>query len=135
MQAANITGIPYRTVDHWARTGLISPSVAEATGKGTERRYSFQDLVALRVARDFRKAGVSVRSLERVVKFLREKKSLRNPLSEVRLAVAGKDVLVIDSCEQLMSALDKPGQVFVFMVNVTQTRAELKKKVQELRAA
>lgn len=99
--------------------------------------YSFQDLVALRVARDFRKAGVSVKSLENVVQFLRDKKRLKNPLAEVRLAVAGGDVLVVGSnCEELMSALEKPGQgVFVFMVNVTKTSAELKKRVQSLRAA
>jgi MerR HTH family regulatory protein len=49
-EAARIAGVPYASLDYWARTKLVVPSIADAKGTGTERRYSFNDLVALRVA-------------------------------------------------------------------------------------
>ena len=48
--AVRITGVSFRNIDYWARTKFIVPSIAEAQGTGTERRYSFSDLLALRVA-------------------------------------------------------------------------------------
>ena len=63
--AVRITGVSFRNIDYWARTKFIVPSVAEAKGTGTERRYSFSDLLALRVARELREAGVSTQSLRR----------------------------------------------------------------------
>lgn len=135
-QASAIAGIPYRTIDHWARTSLIVPSIEEAHGTGTERRYSFNDLVSLRVARELRTAGVSMKSLQEAVRYLRDKKNFQNPLSETRLVIAGSDVLLVEKCDQLMSVLDKPGQgVFVFMVNLKKTRIEVRKKVEQLHAA
>ena len=74
--AVRITGVSFRNIDYWARTKFIVPSIAEAQGTGTERRYSFSDLLALRVARELREAGVSTQSLRRVVEFLRTKKGL-----------------------------------------------------------
>jgi DNA-binding transcriptional MerR regulator len=72
-EATRITGVSFRNMDYWAKTKFIVPSVAEARGIGTERRYSFSDLVALRTAREFREAGVTTRSLRRAVEFLQAK--------------------------------------------------------------
>ena len=74
--AVRITGVSFRNIDYWARTKFIVPSIAEAQGTGTERRYSFSDLLALRVARELREAGVSTQSLRRVVEFLRTREGL-----------------------------------------------------------
>ena len=51
-KAATIVGITYRQLDYWARTGLVSPSIREAGGSGTQRLYSFQDLVQLRMIKN-----------------------------------------------------------------------------------
>src|SRR5438876_9533564 len=71
VEAADIVQIPYQTLDYWARTGFIVPRVATANGRGSERRYAFDDLVALRMVRALRKAGASMQALRRVVKALR----------------------------------------------------------------
>jgi DNA-binding transcriptional MerR regulator len=137
-EAAKITGVAYRTLDHWARTSLIGPSIAEARGTGSERRYSFEDLVALRVLRELRTAGISPRSFKSIIEFLRQNKASRNPLAESRLVVAGSDVLLVAAgdCTKLYSVLNKPGQgVFAFMVDLHRTIAEVKKNVENLRAA
>src|ERR1700733_13920707 len=95
--AVRITGVSFRNIDYWARTRFIVPSIAEAKGTGSERRYSFSDLLALRVAREFREAGISTQSLRRVVEFLRRQKGLVNPLAECHLIVTGSDVQIATS--------------------------------------
>ena len=44
-QVCSIVGITYRQLDYWARTDLVRPSVADAKGSGSQRRYSYRDLV------------------------------------------------------------------------------------------
>ena len=48
-EVCRIIGISYRQLDYWARTELVRPSIQDAQGSGTQRLYSFQDLVELRV--------------------------------------------------------------------------------------
>src|SRR2546423_9544834 len=71
-EVCRVVGISYRQLDYWARTGLVTPSVRDAGGSGTQRVYSFQDLVQLRVIKKLIDAGVSLQRIRRAVKFLRE---------------------------------------------------------------
>ena len=64
-QVCAIVGITYRQLDYWARTELLRPSLAEAQGSGTQRRYSYRDLVALRVIKSLLDAGVSLQKIGR----------------------------------------------------------------------
>jgi hypothetical protein len=57
--ACNAAGITYRQLDYWARTGLIEPSVRGATGSGTQRLYSFRDILILKAFRSSRSAPQS----------------------------------------------------------------------------
>ena len=128
--AVRITGVSFRNIDYWARTKFIVPSIAEAQGTGTERKYSFSDLLALRVARELREAGVSTQSLRRVVEFLRTKKGLTQPLAECRLIVTGTDVQVASSPEKIMSVLRTPGQTsFAFVFDLRRTVDEMKEEI------
>src|ERR1700743_827592 len=56
-QVCAIVGITYRQLDYWARTDLLRPSVSEARGSGTQRRYSYRDLVQLKVIKRLLDAG------------------------------------------------------------------------------
>lgn len=71
-QVCQLVGISYRQLDYWARTGLLRPSLAEAKGSGTKRRYSYRDLLELKVIKRLLDAGVSLRSARRAVGCLRE---------------------------------------------------------------
>jgi DNA-binding transcriptional MerR regulator len=125
-QVTRLTGVPYSTLNLWAKKGLILPSIAAGEGSGSERVYSFSDLIALKVALELRKAGVTTRSLAKVVQFLRENEDLEKPLSEARLVVSGRDVLVVRNGQQLVSALSKPGQSCLsFVVDLPRTLGEL----------
>ena len=111
-EAANITGIPYRTIDHWARTGLIKPSISEAKGAGRSRLYSFTDLVALRVVRDLRNKGISVQSLRKVVTLLRAM-GMESSLADGKLLVIGQDVAIVKGANEIESVLSTPGQLYL----------------------
>ena len=56
-QVCKIVGISYRQLDYWARTDLVRPSLADAHGSGTQRRYSYRDLVRLKVIKSLHRRG------------------------------------------------------------------------------
>jgi DNA-binding transcriptional MerR regulator len=124
-QVTRLTGVPYSTLNLWAKNGLVQPSVAPGTGTGSERVYSFSDLVALKVAFELRKSGVTTSSLKKVVKFLHEDEHIEKPLSEARLVVTGGDVAIVREGE-LISLLSRPGQGYLsFVVDLPQILGEL----------
>jgi DNA-binding transcriptional MerR regulator len=113
-----LTGLTYRQVDHWARTGVVIPLKA-GTGKGSRREYSFKDLVALRVARKFKEDdGISLQKIRNAVGYLRKNfPDLRQPLAELRLVTDGKTLFLVDrdidrEREKIMDALKQGQQVF-----------------------
>ena len=62
-KAATIVGITYRQLDYWARTDLIRPSLADASGSGSRRLYSYRDLLELRVIKSLLDAGIKLESV------------------------------------------------------------------------
>ena len=62
-----LTGIPYRALDFWARSGFAAPHISAAQGIGTDRLYSLEDLWILCLAWELRKAGLSPRKIKRAL--------------------------------------------------------------------
>lgn len=132
-EAEKLTGVPYNRLDYWARSGFIKPSVAGAKGKGSKRLYSFRDLVALKTAKELRDLGIPLQTLRKVVRHLRQFKGLENPLAEARLVVAGNDVLLVQSPEELISVLKSPGQgVLHLVLDLPKVVGELQERIRKL---
>ncbi len=70
-QVCAIVGITYRQLDYWARTDLLRPSITDAKGSGSQRRYSYGDLLQLKVIKRLLDADISLRSARRAIDFLR----------------------------------------------------------------
>ena len=70
-QTCEIVGITYRQLDYWDRRDLVTPSLAKAHGSGTQRRYSYRDLVRLRVVKSLIDAGVKLDNARRAIEYLR----------------------------------------------------------------
>ena len=51
------TGLAIHTLGYWDRVQLLTPSIAQATGKGSGRRYSVEDLVKAFLIRDLKSQG------------------------------------------------------------------------------
>jgi DNA-binding transcriptional MerR regulator len=71
--AAGAARITYRQLDYWARTGLVVPSVQDAHGSGTNRLYSFRDILVLQVVKRLLETGVSLSSIRAAVATLRDR--------------------------------------------------------------
>src|SRR5689334_2950180 len=71
-QVCKLVGISYRQLDYWARTDLVRPSLADARGSGTQRSYSYRDLVRLKVIKNLLDAGVKLQTARTAIEYLRE---------------------------------------------------------------
>src|SRR5439155_10008601 len=96
-------GISYRQLDYWARTELVTPSVRDADGSGSQRMYSFNDVVQLRVIKKLLDAGVSLPKIRRAVDYLREE--LKLPIEDVTLVSDGKTIHACISANEVIDLL------------------------------
>jgi DNA-binding transcriptional MerR regulator len=106
-----LVGITYRQLDYWARTGLVTPSVRAADGSGTQRLYSFTDVVELRIIKRLLDAGVSLRRIREAIGYLR-KESGGKPLSDVTLMSDGDRIYACHSNEEVVDVLSHGQAVF-----------------------
>ena len=129
-EVIRLTGIPYSTLNLWARTGLLVPTVARATGSGTERIYSLGDLVAIRLAMELRHCGASTKSIKQVIDFLRNLEPDHSVPADARLVVTGADVVLVRNESQLVSVLKRPGQgCLQFVIDVPHTIRDIKSTI------
>lgn len=105
--ACNAAGITYRQLDYWARTGLVVPEVRGATGSGTQRLYSFRDLLLLKVIKRLIDAGISLQQIRIAVDHLRVRGV--EDLTEVTLLSDGVSVYECTSDHEVVDLL-KGGQ-------------------------
>jgi DNA-binding transcriptional MerR regulator len=101
-QVCKIVGITYRQLDYWARTDLVRPSVMDAAGSGTQRLYSFRDLLELKVIKQMLDAGISLQSARKAVESLRE---FNKDLASARIVIQGASVVLAESDAQVMDLL------------------------------
>jgi DNA-binding transcriptional MerR regulator len=106
-----LVGITYRQLDYWARTGLVTPSVRAADGSGTQRLYSFTDVVELRIIKRLLDAGVSLRQIRDAIGYLR-KESGGKPLSDITLMSDGSRIYACHSNEEVVDVLSNGQAVF-----------------------
>lgn len=130
-QVCKFVGITYRQLDYWARTGLLTPSVKSAAGSGSQRLYSFQDLVLLRTIKRLLDAGMSLQRVREAVSYVRD--NLDGDLSDVTLVSNGETIIAVHDDRQLIDAL-KGGQITftVALGSVYEDLAGLDGKVSEL---
>lgn len=113
-EVCRIVGITYRQLDYWARTELVTPSIRDASGSGSQRLYSFQDLVTLRVIKSLLDTGVS---LQRVRKAVEHLQTMEQPLTEVTLMSDGQGVYEAHSPEAVVDLLRQGQGVFAIAVD------------------
>ncbi|MEO3747605.1 MerR family transcriptional regulator [Plantactinospora sp. B5E13] len=108
--ACHAVGISYRQLDYWARTGLVVPSVRDASGSGTQRLYSFRDLVVLKVVKRLLDAGVSLQNIRRAIETLRSRGVA--DLAGITLISDGTTVYECRSPEEVVDLLQGGQGVF-----------------------
>lgn len=101
--ACSVVGITYRQLDYWARTGLVTPEIRTAKGSGSQRLYSFRDILILKVIKRLIDAGISLHQIRTAIDHLRARGV--NDLSEVTLMSDGVTVFECTSDDEVIDLL------------------------------
>src|SRR5690349_24912872 len=94
-RAAEIVGISYRQLDYWARTDLVRPSLVDAAGSGSRRRYSYRDLLELKIIKKLLDAGIGLTTVRNIFVYLQE--NLGEDVTSANLVISDGQVVLATS--------------------------------------
>jgi len=108
--ACSAAGITYRQLDYWARTGLVEPGIRGAAGSGSQRLYSFRDILVLKVVKRLLDTGVSLQNIRTAVAHLRERGV--DDLAQITLMSDGASVYECTSADEVVDLVQGGQGVF-----------------------
>ncbi len=132
--AAEIVGITYRQLDYWARTDLIRPSLADARGSGSRRKYAYRDLLELKLIKTMLDSGIKLESVRDAFTYIRE--NMHEDVASAQLVISGSSaVLVRDDVEliEVVKGQHAQGVLNLNLVSLGGIKGELDAAVHELR--
>ena len=128
-QVLTIVGITYRQLDHWARTDLMRPSLCDAKGSGSRRRYSYDDVVQLKVIKKLLDGGQSLQAVRKVIDRLRVE---GENVGSAQLVIAGDSVALARGNEELVDLLHGGQGVLALVLEVAGVRKEVDAAIDSL---
>lgn len=128
-RTAEIVGITYRQLDYWARTDLLRPSVSDANGSGSRRRYSYKDLLELKAIKTLLDAGIKLESVREVFAYMREQ--MGEDIASANLVIHGTTSVLTRSGEELIDLVRK-GQGVLNVLPLAGIKDEVDAKIVEL---
>jgi DNA-binding transcriptional MerR regulator len=130
-QVCSLVGITYRQLDYWARTGLLRPSIVDATGSGSQRRYSYGDVLELKVIKQLLDAGLKLQQARQAVQCLRE--DIGADLASAQLVMAGSRSVLAHSNGEVVDLL-AGGQGVFNILPLSEVVKELEAAIVEITA-
>ena len=129
-KTAEIVGITYRQLDYWARTDLVRPSVTDAAGSGSRRKYSYRDLLELKVIKTLLDAGIKLESVRTVFSYLRDQ--LGEDVASAQLVITGGTAVLIRDDEELVDLLRQGQFVMGSILSLGGVQREVDESIVEL---
>lgn len=126
--ACGAAGISYRQLDYWARTGLVEPSIRNAAGSGSQRLYSFRDILVLKVVKRLLDTGVSLQQIRQAIDHLKERGV--DDLAQITLMSDGASVYECTSADDIVDLVQ--GGQGVFGIAVGRVWREVEGSLAEL---
>jgi DNA-binding transcriptional MerR regulator len=123
--AAEVVGITYRQLDYWARTNLIRPTAADATGSGSRRRYTYKDLLELKVVKRLLDSGIKLTNVRDVFAYMRE--HVDTEISSAHIVIDGSSVVFCDG-ENLIDVL-RHGQGVLNVLPLAGVKDEVDRRI------
>lgn len=124
-QAADIVGITYRRLDYWARTDLVRPSAVDASGSGSRRRYTYRDLLELKVVKQLLDAGIKLTAIREVFSYLRD--HVDTDISSAHIVINGSSVVLCDG-DDLIDVV-RHGQGVLNVLPLSGVRDEVDRRI------
>ena len=130
--AREIVGLYQRRLDYWDERGIVRPSIKKGAGKGSARRYSFNDLIKLTVVKQLRDAGVSLQAIRKALRLLTKRSLSTDPLATETLVTDGKRLHRLTRHPGIIEDILAGGQLVFSVVALGQIRQEVRQKVVRL---
>lgn len=115
-------GISYRQLDYWARTELVQPSIQGASGSGSQRLYSFRDILVLKIVKRLLDTGVSLQNIRSAVEHLR-KRGVED-LERMTLMSDGASIYECNSADDIVDILQGGQGVFGIAISKVWSEVE-----------
>lgn len=124
----DVVGITTRQVNYWDKTGIIKPSVVQASGPGSRRLYSFVDLIQFKVARFLKDAGLSLQKIRKSLKWLGANyPQIKHPLATLKFLTDGETIFLVSSDKKEIIDTLNSGQI-IHSIALGELIQELKDK-------
>jgi DNA-binding transcriptional MerR regulator len=132
-RAAEICGITYRQLDYWARTDLVRPSLADAKGSGSRRKYSYRDLLELKIIKTLLDAGIRLESVRTAFEYLRD--NLGEDVASAQLVISGGSAVLVRDGVELIDVVNRyKGQGVLNLLALDDVQTELDSALVDLDA-
>ena len=127
---ADVVGITYRQLDYWARTDLVVPSLAQATGSGSRRQYSYANLLELKVIKRLLDSGIKLEKVRSIFDYMRSE--LQEDVSRANLVIDGSNVVCARSDAEFIDVLQR-GQGVLNVLPLSSVKQEVDAAIIEFR--
>jgi DNA-binding transcriptional MerR regulator len=131
-EVAKLSGFSVRQISYWVKQGIITPSIQQAHGSGSRRRYSFDDLLQLRFVRQLMNHGWSIQKIREAITRLRDIMGDPQSLQKAVLVHGSQTILAICKTKEgeriILDMLDPGGQQ-VMWIYLDTLRKETQKAV------
>jgi len=128
-RTAEIVGITYRQLDYWARTDLVRPSMADAKGSGTRRKYSYHDLLELKIIKQLLDAGIKLETVRDVFTNLRQ--HVGEDITSANIVIDGSAAVLARDDGELVD-LVRTGQGVLNVLSLGRVAREVDASISEL---
>ena len=119
-----VVGTSQSQLSYWDKTGLVSPSVRPASGRGSRRLYSIEDIFELKILVKLLNSSLSLQRIRSSFQFIRGQSKA---LSSFVVLTDGKTVYFYEDYNVLVDTL-KQGQT-VLRIAVQDLIAEVHAKL------
>lgn len=105
-EVLHVVGATYSQLVYWDKTGLVSPSLRAASGKGSRRLYSVEDIFELKILMKLLDSSLPLQRIRSSFRFIR---SQSKALASFVVLTDGKTVYFYEDYDVLVDTL-KEGQ-------------------------
>lgn len=127
--AARIAGLSIDMVNYLSRYEIVVPSGNGTRGRGAARKYTYTDLILLRVIAKLLSQGISVLRLRQSFTALQKRTGNMNNVANMKyLLTDGYNVYFSD--RTALEILESGQMVFAFVLELSSLRAEVDGKIE-----
>jgi len=123
-EVSHVVGATYNQLVYWDKTGLVSPSLRAASGKGSRRLYSIEDIFELKILMKLLDSSLPLQRIRSSFRFIRGQSKT---LSSFVVFTDGKTIYFYEDYDVLVDTLKKGQTVLRIAVQdlITEVQAKL----------